>query len=289
MRHVYSVVRFVPDAARGEAVNIGIVAGSDESREWDLRTVENLKRARSIDDEHVLPGVVGHLAAVSAKLEAFTDQDKYLMPPKGVEDISEGWLSRLSADSANVVQFTPPRPIVADSVDDAIEDLWDELIIDPAFKRYKFQKKHRAVSAVASAFRERRILAENLWSKSRVNTQQYAASMDFVVHNGRVSQLTNCWSFQLPDKEALAEELKAWAWTVRDLRVAGGSATSPEGQRLEIDPQVPIAVVFVPPVSDDDSRVFEQAEAAFADDDVRVRAVPFTEASTIADEAAERI
>ena len=34
MRFVYSLVRFVPDPARGEFVNVGAIAGSEESSDW---------------------------------------------------------------------------------------------------------------------------------------------------------------------------------------------------------------------------------------------------------------
>ena len=45
MRYLYSVVRFVPDPARGEYVNVAAILGSEETGEWDVRQVENLRRA----------------------------------------------------------------------------------------------------------------------------------------------------------------------------------------------------------------------------------------------------
>ena len=51
MRYMYSVIRFVPDPIRGEFVNVGVLAGSDESSEWDLRMVESLKRAGDVDSD----------------------------------------------------------------------------------------------------------------------------------------------------------------------------------------------------------------------------------------------
>jgi hypothetical protein len=50
VRHIYSVVRFVPDPARGEFVNVGAIVGSEESSEWGLRQIENPVRARAVDD-----------------------------------------------------------------------------------------------------------------------------------------------------------------------------------------------------------------------------------------------
>ncbi len=45
MRYVYSLVRFVPDPARGEFVNVGAIAGSEDGAEWQIRQVENTVRA----------------------------------------------------------------------------------------------------------------------------------------------------------------------------------------------------------------------------------------------------
>ena len=50
MRHVYSMVRFVPDSARGEFINVGANVGSEESSEWQVWQIENPKRARFIDE-----------------------------------------------------------------------------------------------------------------------------------------------------------------------------------------------------------------------------------------------
>jgi hypothetical protein len=45
MRYVYSVVRYVPNPASGEFVNIGVIAGSDETGDWSLRQAGNQRRA----------------------------------------------------------------------------------------------------------------------------------------------------------------------------------------------------------------------------------------------------
>ncbi len=53
MTYWMSVVRFVPDPARGEFVNVGAIAGSDETEEWEVRAVANWRRAKLVDDRNV--------------------------------------------------------------------------------------------------------------------------------------------------------------------------------------------------------------------------------------------
>lgn len=46
MRHVYSIIRYVPNTANGERVNIGLLAGSEATGEWYLQAVTERSRAR---------------------------------------------------------------------------------------------------------------------------------------------------------------------------------------------------------------------------------------------------
>jgi hypothetical protein len=286
MRHVYSVIRFVPDPARDEAVNIGLLAGSDESNEWSARTVGNWQRARAIDDARALPEVSAHIQLLTSLLDEYTRSHEQLAPAPLPPEVSEAWLRQLADSSRNVLQFTSPRPVVADSAEGALDLLWDELIVDPAARRYAFQKKHRAVAALRRAFRQRGVPADRLVESPRLFSSAYTSAVDFAAHNGQVAALANCWSFQLPDKEKLLEEVKAWAWAIRDLRRGGARIAGPSEQ-YEVAPGVYVAVVYVPPASADDRRAFDEARRVFEDADVSVNdAVNYDQADVVAERVA---
>ncbi len=292
MRHLYSVVRFVPDPARDEAINIGIIAGADESGEWTLRAVRNYSRARRLDDRELLPGVRERLERIEALMDPYTDVQASLFPAVSPETVDEAWLTRLSAESVNVLQFTQPLPVVAESAEDAIDLLWDELIVDPTAKRFRFSKKSHAISAFNHALKAYKVLDEHVIRRTTVRSDPFCAPMDFAIHNGRVSQLTNCWSFQLPDKESLMEEITSWAWTIRDLRRNGGSVANGDGV-IEImgGSETAIYVIYVPPTvgKPEDERAFVSACAAFKDHEVNAYPVPANEADTVARDAARRL
>ena len=292
MRHVYSVARFVPDPARNEAINIGLIAGADESGEWALRTVGNDSRARRIDDRDLLPSVRAHLARIGALIDRFSDPQRLPLPSSAPDYVDEGWLIQLSSDSANVLQFTRPLPVIAESAEDAIDQLWEELVVDPASRSFPFEKKHRAVSAFAHALRANGVPDDHVIRRTIVRSDPFHAPMDFAIHNGRVSQLTNCWSFQLPDKESLMEEITSWAWTVRDLRRNGGSVANRDGMiEIEGGRKTAIYVVYVPPApgADADARAFKSACSAFDDSEVHALPVPAGEADAVAREAARQL
>jgi hypothetical protein len=109
-------------------VNIGAVAGSDEAREWELRLVSNLSRAKALDHRGVLSkafayagGLEDHIAALDLRTEN-----------GGPEPISTDMLRRHAAEMQNIVQCSPPTPVAADSAEAALELVFDQPVLDAA-------------------------------------------------------------------------------------------------------------------------------------------------------------
>lgn len=282
MTYVYSVVKFVPDPARAEAVNFGALAGDDETGDWELRTISNFGRVRSIDDRNAFAAALSFIDDIEEHIAAL---DR--LPGFAGEPLSRSLVERWSEEMRNVVQFTPPAPVVAASAADALDLIFDELLVDPARREYRFLKKHRAVASTAEAYRRARLPDEAVAKKVRVHAGEFHGAFDFGVHNGRMVQLVRCWSFQLPGQSELAEEVKAWAWVVETLKELGGRATT-DSQRFDLERgEVDIAVVYVPPKESQTSPAFEEASAAF--EKLGVRAVDTDQADTVAEEAVRRL
>ncbi len=282
MTYVYSVMKFVPDPARGEAVNFGALAGDDETGDWELRTISNFGRVRSIDDRNAFGAALSFIDDIERHIAALGQ-----LPEFTTERLSRGLLERWSEEMRNVVQFTLPAPVVAASAADALDLIFDELLVDPARREYRFLKKHRAVASTAEAYRRVRLPEEAIAKKLSVEAGEFHDTFDFGVHNGRMVQLVRCWSFQLPGQSELAEEVKAWAWVVERIREQGGRAVddsrSFDLERGDLD----IAVVYVPPNQEERSPAFEEASAAF--DALQIRAVDTDHADNVAEEAMRRL
>ncbi|HTF32591.1 MAG TPA: DUF3037 domain-containing protein [Myxococcota bacterium] len=282
MRYVYSVLRFVPDPGRGEFVNIGVIVGSDESSEWELRLVDNPRRARQLDERGILPKVWDFVNEVGQRLDYFTDAIE--ARSKFPEEISEKWLEALWQQSENVVQLSRPAPISEESLERAMEFLFREMIVDPERVRYPFKKKNVALAAVRRAYREQGLtLGRNFFETPTVHSPNHSERFDFAVANGMALQLTQTWSFQVPDREKLAEDIKAWAWTVRDIRDGGGHASTKDERRIEVPKDVSVVVVYVPPASEKEEVALREANSAFRRIDVQ--AVPMERASRVGGDA----
>lgn len=263
MSFLFSLIRFVPDPARGEFVNIGAVAGSDEAREWELRLVSNLSRAKALDERGVLSKAFAYAAGLEDHIAALD-----LLPETGgPEPISSEMLRRCATEMQNIVQFSPPAPVVADSAEAALERVFDQLVLDAARKSFPFEKKHRAQGAARRAYQVAHVAAGAVRERAPVRSGVFDGVFDFAVHNGRVVQLVQCWSFQLPNQADLAEQVKAWSWLVHEVRQAGGELTTTEGE-VEIPAGLDIFAIAIPPVSGAESPAYEEAKVAFGENDV---------------------
>src|SRR5713101_9697542 len=132
MRYLYSVVRFVPDPARGEFVNVAAIVGNEETGEWDVRQVENLRRARALDDRDALPAVAAFLESAGRTIDEWIVADDTAATNPELVEPSREWLTYLASHQRNVVQLTQPTPVVAQNLEEAVGIVFDELIIDPA-------------------------------------------------------------------------------------------------------------------------------------------------------------
>lgn len=261
MAHSFSLIRFVPDPAKGEFVNIGAIAGSDETGDWELRLVSSPKRAKALDDRGVLPQATAFAIELQDNIEALEE----IAP--AVEPMSIEFLARCSSEMQNIVQLTKPAPVVADSAESALEIVFEQLVRDETPKSFPFEKKHRALGAARNAYKAHSVSAA-VKERAPVKSGAYDGSFDFAVHNGRAVQLVQCWSFQLPNQADLAEQVKSWSWVVHELREAGGAIVGGDGD-VEIPSDLDIYAVVIPPVMEQSASAYEEAEAAFAENGVQ--------------------
>lgn len=284
MRFVYSLIRFVPDPARGEFVNVGAIVGSEASSEWQIRQVENPVRARSIDDRSLLDGVWSFIDRVGLEIDRFEAETESLFGPS--HELTETWLETLYADHQNIVQLSPPSPVVAESADEAMDRVFEQLVLDPAARRFRFQKKHAALAAVRGAYAARNIRrGVDLSERVQLRTRHHDGRLDFAVTNGKVLQLTQTFSFQVPDQESLTEQVRAWGWTIRDARESGGEVVTASGKQFAVEQDVDIEVVYVPPVPNQPATALEDATSVF--NALSIAAYPLAEAPAVAARADE--
>lgn len=103
MSYQYWIIRFVPNTARGEFSNIGLVCGRDGG-DW----------AVGFDPRYVRNH--GNLSSDLRELSSWTSWFRRTIEQHGSvgfgeESVSNGWISQLRSRQANSVQFSDLAPI----------------------------------------------------------------------------------------------------------------------------------------------------------------------------------
>ncbi len=290
MRFTYSVVRFVPDPGRGEFINIGAIVGSEVAGEWDVRQVDNLVRARHLDDKKALSGAMDFLDEVGRRIDNYLalEEDELDELP-GSELPSDQWLEDLSLSMRNIVQLSPPVPVSADTLEDAMAMVFDELIVDPRVAGLDYRRRTRAQSALRAAYQHAQLKrGSTYFEKVLIEAQGATERLDFVVANGRAVQLAQAWSFEVPKQPELARRVRAWGWTMSKLRSGGGRVVVEGRPSSTIPSDIDLEVVYVPPVAEDGGvSAFDEALAVFSD--IGANPVPIEHAEDVGARAADLI
>lgn len=258
MRYVYSVVRFVPNPATGEFVNVGAIAGNEDTGDWSVRQAQNPKRARSFGPPESLNALFAFLTEVGRRID-LSDALETAAP-----ELSEDWLTDLHERHRNVIQLSPPAPLVADNAEDALDLVFSQLI-EPDFtpEQRSYLTKHRLMSTLRTSYRQAGIQPAMIRERTVLSTGRLHTPIDFAVANGRAVQLAQTWSFQIQGHVEVAKEVKAWGYTIEALKVLGGVLDGASPVRVE--PDVDIEVLYARPLTDAQRQVFEEAQAVFAD------------------------
>ena len=121
MTYWLSIVRLVPDPARGEFINVGAVAGDDDG-DWDARAVAHWGRAKKFEDGagYGVGAVAEFIGGLEGRIEN-SDEEKPL---------TKNELLQLSREMRNIVQLSAPRPVAATSAAEAIDLAFRHLILD---------------------------------------------------------------------------------------------------------------------------------------------------------------
>lgn len=266
-KYAYSIIRFVPSPVRGEFVNLGIIVGSERTGDWAIDIVSSRSRASKLDDEGVFPKVVSDLQRLQLMIESYSDPD-LLGPPF---DLTDEWLVQLSRDSRNLLQYTAPNTVVAKSAATALEKLWKLMVVEPIPQKRSSLTRRSLISRFVSALERHDLNKSHIKRQAKLETSKTHAAIDVVVHNGVVKDITQCWSLQIKDVEAVTNDIKSWGWTIRTLRERGGLITAaglPEP--LKVPQDVRVGVVYA---ESDSQEVTDEALEVFNDKDIQAECV----------------
>ncbi len=282
-RYRYSVIRFVPSTSRGELVNLGVIVGSDETGEWAMDVVKDTRRARKIDEREVLPFVKAELERLQYRLPQ-ADDDDYLQ--RREDTLSEAWLIHHAGDSRNVVQFSRPQPIIAENIELAFQKLWSRFIVEHVPRRRSSVSKSQVTSRYLNLLQHFNPVGRFRQKCILELPGQPPTGIDVAVCGKSLRELTQCWSFQLEDTDKVLNEVKSWAWSIRDLRHLGGTLTH-GGEPIHVPREVRMSVVYAEGTEEKSQELQRHSLSVFQDSEINVTCIPYASVATYAKRAAE--
>jgi hypothetical protein len=272
MSYQYWVVRFVPNIARGEFTNIGIVCGRDGA-DWavhfDPRYVRN----------H------GNLGPELRELSLWTRWFQRTIERYGTtgfdeRPVSSGWITHLRSRQANSVQFSEPAPINVESAREGVALLFPHLVERETSRRGRrniTRKSLRAEVRETLEFQDGLIAGYDLFIQPKVQISKLRGSFDLARTDGDPTGLTNVWAFNVASLDVLEREIQSWNYLVNRFRAEGATLQLAPSRSTVLGGDTPIDVVYDAPESQREAQwrsdIFEAAKEAWELNHVSARSL----------------
>lgn len=287
-RYLYALVRCVPDPRTGEFINVGAIAGDAETGDWAIRQVSSEKRAFKLAGSAALESVHGFLARAQEAIEMqelLFDQDA----DSNVEYLTEDWLHALYRNHRNVVQLAPPTPMLATSAEEALDLVFERMIVDPVSQpRNSGTTKHAVLAGVRAAYQLAQLPPSLIRQRADVFVgANLHSAVDFAIANGAAVQLTQAWSFQVNGINDITTQVKSWAYALSRIRDGETARVISDSQVSNIFPDVDLQVVVALPKTTEQTEAFGEATQVFAELGATVNETQ--SAQNVANRAAELI
>lgn len=283
-RYEYWVVRYVPDAIRGEFVNVGVVAG--EGDEWAVRRVSNLSRASRLGGSAVVSKPF--LLRIENMIEAELRHMEILIGELP-ELFERGYLEDLRTRMNNSVQLSAPRAVLASSAEEAADLAFDLMVVDSQ-KDVRHRTRTLAVRRLAHAFSDDPILQGHVRTRQLVAIGPETTRIDFAVEDGEVRQLSQAWAFD-GDPNRLQTNIRAWNYMMGLIRRRGGDlrlrSGRGAGELIEIPDSVEINAVYATPSRQEGAAQLDLAIRGWRD--LGVSPVPDGQSNQIVRQARELV
>ena len=246
--YYYSIIRFIPNPVREEALNLGVILVGRDVQFADYRMLARTKTRMRL----LAPRFDVRL------IESFEDDLRSLVGRRGFQLRLEGsstslaltGLRQISETHANQLQFTPPRTYLASEPEAALDDLFEEFVRPRRLARGPrgVVDRRQIRNTIVQAFARWELDPQA--HPARVNVQGESGThlFDYGLRNGSVRVAIHAVSFQMTMAEDVILQRDHVAWAAYDIH-----------QR---DRNFPIVAVVSPPLAQN-RRIFEESERMF--------------------------
>jgi hypothetical protein len=228
----YWVIRYVPNVARGEFQNIGIVCGSDGG-DWAVGFDWQFVHSRVPRD------VLEWAQWFSRQVH---QSDAYIQD----HEFTRAWVEGIRTRQANSIQIAPPMPIGAATAHDAAETLFEHLVLHERPTRKRRVTRRQLRSEVRFYLDYNLIQGRDYFERPAVQLGQMRADFDFVQVNEQLPVIRNVWAFDVAGLDDLERSVQAWNYGITRLRDDGATMLAND-RSFELPGDSVITAIIDPP------------------------------------------
>ena len=176
--------------------------------------------------------------------------------------------------------------MVADSAEDALDLIFERMIIDPVSQPRGYVTKNAVLADLRALYDSVGLEPGAVRPRAEVFVGANVHSgVDFAVANGVAVQLTQAWSFQRAGIDEVSTQVKAWAYALGRVRDGDEARVMAGDQTSTILRDVDLQVVVARPKTRDQEKAFQEATQVF--DDLGATVSDTGQARGVAERAAE--
>lgn len=261
------ILRYIPNTARGEFVNIGVLVGSHGS-DWAIRHVSNFSRASRLGgDAAFMRPLLRRLALrVALTNEESNESELDVFNVDGPTSLTFWTIEELSARLNNSLQISSPTPAFGSSASEVADILYGHLVsetVRAAVPRARTLMRNTFRNAVMDAWRHDAEIP--LAVGPVIEIGHLHQDFDFAILDGEVEQMTQVISLNRQDRVLVRKDIAAWNYAVTRLRRDGAVLRS---QNLDVPSDTPIIIIHDQPTNDEQHEILQFAREGWRELDV---------------------
>ncbi len=275
--YVSWILRYVPNALRGEFVNIGVLVGSDGG-DWAVRFTDDFRRAKDLagGTEPILGPTIKVLVR---RVEETNQTSIRTMSIFGhpYEPLTVGHIRHLRDRWNNSLQLSAGNPAAGDSAEAIAAMLFKHYVPDAGRqtreqRTTRLRRRYREeIHAAITEFGHGRIE-----ERAQAKVDQSTIRFDFALLDSGLTKLTDVFSVTRQDPEIVRKDAQSMGYVFMQLRRRGGLLVPQKSKKpLTIPSDVPISIIHDHPEDDDQYASLQLAKSIW--DDVNVKALPRTD------------
>lgn len=249
-------IRYVPDVAREEFVNIGVIVVGERPGDVAVRTLDAVSQIPEIGG----PRDVALQAAqrIQRELVSFASDPGQLELDE--RSTVRSRLALMARNAYNMIQYGEERVADGTSAQSLADFLFDHLVVRDEPTR-RMRRLPRLRQDILTAYHEMPEVSPLVQRRPILDAGARSGGVDLAVVGEEVYELNSAFSFQGQPTRQAQERVDAWSFRMERLRNDGGQLTLQSGRTLPVHDDIMIAAIVEMPRTSRQEELYQEVTA----------------------------